>query len=208
MIDLYTWTTPNGYKTTILLEELGLQYRILPVNLGTKEQFNSDFLKLSPNNKIPAIVDTDNGVSVFESGAILVYLAEKAGKFLPADPGKRAEVMQWLMWQMAGLGPMLGQLGYFSQLDKPNPEAVQRFLVEVLRLFAVMNDRLADRDYIAGEYSIADIAIYPWMKLAFERVRGLQPEAVGSMDNLQNWLATLESRPAVVKGMALGGEPS
>ena len=208
MIDFYTWTTPNGYKISIMLEELGVEYRVHPINIGTDQQFTEEFLKIGPNNKIPAIVDADNDVSVFESGAILIYLAEKFDKFLPTDIKSRAEVIQWLMWQMAGVGPMIGQLGYFSRQEKPNPDAVQRFLAETIRLFSIINTRLIDRDYIAGDYSIADMAIYPWLKLAFEPVKGMQAEAVDEMTNLADWLTRMNARPAVSKGMTIGGEAS
>ena len=169
MIDLYYWTTPNGHKVTIFLEETGLPYKIIPINIGKGEQFKAEFLAVSPNNRIPALVDHEppgggKPISVFESGAMLVYLAEKTGKFLPKEPRARADVMQWLFWQMGGLGPMSGQNNHFSNyaVDKI-PYAMDRYRNEVNRLYGVMNKRLADRPFLAGEYSIADMASYPWV---------------------------------------------
>ena len=169
MIDLYYWTTPNGHKITIFLEEAGVPYRIIPVNIGKGDQFKPDFLRIAPNNRIPAIVDTapaDGGapISIFESGAILQYLAEKTGKFLPADVRGRVEVMEWLFWQMAGLGPMAGQNHHFTQYAPERiPYATERYVKETNRLYGVLDKRLADHDYVAGAYSIADMAIYPWI---------------------------------------------
>ncbi len=163
MIDLYTWGTPNGRKVSILLEELGLPYTTHAVNIGKDEQFAPDFLVIAPNNKIPAIVDHETGISLFESGAIMVYLAEKTGKFLPTDPATRADVMQWLMWQMGGFGPMLGQAHYFLRNNRGLSEpAEQRFAKEAQRLYGVLDRQLDGRDHVAGEYSIADMAIFPW----------------------------------------------
>lgn len=205
MIDFYSWTTPNGYKVSTMLEETGLDYTLHTINIGADEQFSADFLKLSPNNKIPAIIDSDTGVSVFESGAILIYLAEKTGMFLPKEPAARAETLQWLMWQMGGVGPMIGQLGHFSRGETPNPHATQRFLDETIRLFGVMDKRLQDRTFIAGEYSIADMALYPWVSISLAPVKGMKPEAVENMSAITKWLETMANRPAVAKGMTIGG---
>ena len=169
MIDLYYWTTPNGHKITVFLEETGLPYRIVPVNIGTGEQFKPDFLAIAPNNRIPAIIDTepaDGGapISMFESGAILHYLAEKTGRFLPTDARGRSEVMQWLFWQMGGLGPMAGQNHHFAQYAPERiPYAITRYVNETNRLYGVLDRRLADREFIAEVYSIADMACYPWI---------------------------------------------
>jgi len=169
MIDFYYWTTPNGHKITIFLEEAGLPYSIKPVNISKGEQFAPEFLAISPNNRIPAIVDLDPAdgkgpLSVFESGAILQYLAEKTGKFLPADLRGRTETMQWLFWQMAGLGPMAGQNGHFNNYAPEKiPYAIDRYVKETERLYGVLDERLADREFISGAYSIADMAAYPWI---------------------------------------------
>ncbi|MEM9619275.1 MAG: glutathione S-transferase N-terminal domain-containing protein [Pseudomonadota bacterium] len=202
MIDLYTWTTPNGRKISIMLEELGLPYEVHPVNIGKDEQFAPDFLKISPNNKIPAIVDRETGVSVFESGAILIYLAEKTGSsLLPTDAPQRAKTIEWLMFQMGGVGPMFGQFYHFaSSAREPIPYAVTRYREESKRLLGVMNKRLAEADYLAGEYSIADIATYPWVKALSSRF-----EEFGLTDNdissVVAWLERVGARGAVKKGM-------
>ena len=169
MIDLYYWTTPNGHKVTMFLEEVGLPYKILPINIGKGEQFDPAFLAIAPNNRIPAIVDhaPANGtgpISIFESGAILLYLAEKTGKFLANDLATRTETLQWLFWQMGGLGPMAGQNHHFSgYAPEKIPYAITRYVKETNRLYGVLDRRLADRRYLAGDYSIADMASYPWM---------------------------------------------
>jgi GST-like protein len=200
MIDLYYWTTPNGHKVTIFLEEAGLPYKIIPINIGKGEQFKADFLAVSPNNRIPALVDHDppgggKPIPVFESGAMLVYLAEKTGKFLPKDPAKRADVMQWLFWQMGGLGPMSGQNNHFSNYATDKIQyAMDRYRNEVNRLYGVMDRRLADRPFLAGEYSIADMASYPWV-VPHER----QGQKIGDFPHLKKWLDTIAARPAVVK---------
>jgi len=200
MIDLYYWTTPNGHKITMFLEETGLAYRIVPVDIGSGAQFEPAFLAISPNNRIPAIVDhapTDGGapLSVFESGAILVYLAEKSGRLLPQQLRGRVEVMQWLFWQMAGLGPMAGQNHHFSRYA---PEkiayAIERYVRETRRLYAVLDRRLADRPFIAGEYSIADIAAYPWI-VPHER----QGQKLEDFPHLRRWFDTIRERPATVR---------
>jgi GST-like protein len=200
MIELYYWTTPNGHKVTIFLEETGLPYVLKPVDIGKGEQFAPEFLAISPNNRIPAIVDTapaDGGgpLSVFESGAILQYLAEKTGRFLPADLRGRVEVMQWLFWQMGGLGPMAGQNHHFSQYA---PEkiayAIDRYVKETERLYGVLDDRLEDRPFIAGDYSIADMACYPWI-VPHEK----QGQILAEFPNLARWFASMRERPAVVR---------
>jgi len=200
MIDLYYWTTPNGHKLTLFLEEAGLPYRIIPINIGKGEQFQPEFLAVAPNNRIPAIVDrepADGGapVSVFESGAILLYLAEKTGKFLPADVRGRTEVMQWLFWQMAGLGPMAGQNHHFVQYAPEKvPYAIDRYVKETARLYGVLNKRLADRPFVAGEYSIADIAAYPWVVPHEKQLQKLE-----DFPHLKRWFETIAARPATVR---------
>jgi GST-like protein len=200
MIDLYYWTTPNGHKITIFLEETGLPYKIIPVNIGKGEQFQREFLAISPNNRIPALVDHDppdrgGPISVFESGAMLVYLAEKTGRFLPADLRGRTETMQWLFWQMGNLGPMSGQNNHFSQyaVDKL-PYAIDRYRNEVNRLYGVLNRRLAERAYLAGDYSIADMASYPWV-VPYER----QGQKLEEFPHLRRWFEAIRARPAVVR---------
>ncbi len=205
MIDLYYWPTPNGHKVTIFLEETGTPYKIHPVNIGKGEQFKPDFLKISPNNRMPAMVDNDPAekgapVSVFESGAMLVYLGEKTGKLLPRELRPRAEVLQWLFWQMGGLGPMSGQNNHFANyaVDKI-PYAIKRYVDETNRLYAVMDQRLADRDYLAGAYSIADMACYPWT---------VDPERYGQnlddFPHMKRWWETMRDRPAVKRAYELG----
>jgi GST-like protein len=201
MIDLYYWTTPNGHKITMFLEEVELSYTIIPINIGTGDQFKPEFLKIAPNNRIPAIVDrapVDGGepVSVFESGAILLYLAEKTGKLISADIRQRAEVLQWLFWQMGGLGPMAGQNHHFSQYAPEKiPYAIDRYVNETGRLYAVMNKRLSDRTFIAGNnYSIADIAAYPWI-VPYER----QGQKLEDFPHLQRWFEAIKARPATIR---------
>jgi GST-like protein len=196
MIDLYTWTTPNGRKVSILLEELGLPYTAHAVNIGKDEQFAPDFLKISPNNKIPAIVDHDTGISQFESGAIMIYLAEKTGQFLPTEAKARAAVMQWLMWQMGGFGPMLGQAHVFLKFNRGlSLPAEERFAKEALRLYGVLDRQLADHDYVAGDYSIADMAIFPWV--ARHDWHGVDLTA---FPNVLRWYRAMAERPAVQRG--------
>jgi GSH-dependent disulfide-bond oxidoreductase len=198
MIDLYYWTTPNGHKVTIFLEEAGVPYAIKPVNIGKGEQFEPAFLRLAPNNRIPAIVDNapaDGGapISVFESGAILQYLAEKTGQFLPTEVRGRAEVMQWLFWQMGGLGPMAGQNHHFVQYATEQiPYAIDRYVNETNRLYGVVDTRLADREFVAGDYSIADMAIYPWI-VPYKKQR----QSLDEFPNLKRWFAAIAERPAV-----------
>jgi GST-like protein len=204
MIELYYWTTPNGHKVTIFLEEAGVPYRIHPVNIGKGDQFKPDFLALSPNNRIPAILDTapaDGGapISVFESGAILTYLAEKTGKFLPTDVRGKFEVMEWVFWQMAGLGPMAGQNHHFSQYAPERiPYATERYVKETNRLYGVLNKRLADREFIAGDYSIADMASYPWI-VPYKN----QDQNIDDFPHLKRWLETIRVRPATERAYAL-----
>lgn len=206
MITLHTWTTPNGFKASIALEELGLPYRVRPVDIGKDEQFHPDFLKISPNNKIPAIVDEDNGLSVFESGAILVYLAEKTGKLLPASGPERYKVLEWLNWQMGGLGPMLGQLGHFAVFAKDKiPYAIERYSNEAKRLLKVLDTQLSKNDYVAGkDYSIADIAIFPWINGLIVTYK--QPELLADFPHLLKWFSEIAARPAVQKGLTIGKE--
>ena len=204
MIDLYYWTTPNGHKITIFLEETRLPYTIKPINIGKGEQFASEFLAISPNNRIPAIVDHEPAdgkgpLSVFESGAILQYLAEKTGKFLPADLRGRSETMQWLFWQMGGLGPMLGQNHHFRNYAAEKiPYAINRYVKETERLYGILDERLADREFVAGDYSIADMACYPWIVL-YER----QGQNLEDFPNLKRWLETIQRRDAVQRAYAL-----
>jgi GST-like protein len=200
MIELYFWTTPNGMKPLILLEETGLAHTIRPVNISKGEHFTEAFTRISPNQKIPAIVDPAPAgggapLALFESGAILQYLAEKTGQFLPQSPSARAEVMQWLFWQMAGLGPMLGQYLHFAvYADQAVPYAQGRYGREKERLYQVMDDRLRDRDFLAGDYSIADIAAYPWIH-ALER----KTSHLNGFANLRRWYEAVSERPAVVR---------
>lgn len=202
MIDFYTWTTPNGRKVAILLEESGLNYTAHPVNIGQGEQFEPAFLKISPNNKIPAIIDNDasgDPVSVFESGAILIYLAEKSGQFLPTDAEGRAAVLQWLMWQMGGFGPMLGQLYQFNNNRKESGQwGIDRFTKEALRLSKVLDLRLSEAEFVGGDYSIADMAIYPWAKPSMSALAQMTGE---DFPNITRWMATCEARPALARGM-------
>jgi GST-like protein len=207
MIDLYTWTTPNGRKVSVMLEETGLDYAVHPVNLQKEEQFEPDFLKISPNNRIPAIVDRaapEGPVSVFESGAILIYLAEKTGSFLPTDGAGRAKVLEWLMWQMGGVGPMMGQASHFiNSAPEQIPYAVNRYLEESARLIRLLDDQLADKEFVAGDYSIADMAIYPWVAAGFDPIRSAKPEMLGEAASCARWIETLKARPAVARGMVV-----
>jgi len=203
MIDLYYWTTPNGHKITMFLEEASLPYRIVPVNIGSGAQFEPAFLKISPNNRIPAIVDhapTDGGetLSVFESGAILLYLAQKSGKLLPRDVRGQVEVTQWLFWQMAGLGPMAGQNHHFARYAPEKiPYAIDRYVKETNRLYGVLNQRLSDCRYLAGDYSIADIACYPWI-VPYEA----QGQRLEEFPHLRRWFESIRERPATVRAYA------
>lgn len=200
MIELSYWPTPNGHKITMFLEEAEVEYVIKPVNIGAGEQFAPEFLAISPNNRMPAIVDrapADGGapISVFESGAILQYLAEKTGRFLPTDIRGRTEVMQWLFWQMSGLGPMAGQNHHFSQYAPEKiPYAIERYVKETERLYSVLDDRLADRAFMAGAYSIADMAAYPWI-VPHEK----QSQNFADFANVARWFAEIRARPAVAR---------
>jgi GST-like protein len=205
MIDLFYWNTPNGHKITLFLEEAGVDYRVHPVDITKSEQFNPDFLAIAPNNRIPAIVDTDPAdggapISLFESGAILLYLAEKTGKFVPADARRKAEVSQWLFWQMGGLGPMAGQNHHFSgAAPEKIPYAINRYVKETARLYGVLDKRLADRPFVAGDdYSIADMAIYPWIVL-YER----QQQDLADFPNIRRWFDAIAARPATVRAYAI-----
>lgn len=204
MLDLYYWTTPNGHKITLFLEETGLPYSIHPINIGTGEQFSPEFLAIAPNNRIPALVDhapTDGGapISIFESGAILQYLAEKTGQFLAHDLRQRTETLQWLYWQMGGLGPMAGQNHHFSVYAPQKIDyAIDRYVRETGRLYSVLNKQLQDRDYIAGDYSIADMACYPWI-VPHER----QQQDLAQFPHLQRWFERIRARPATTRAYAL-----
>ena len=210
-IDLHYWPTPNGWKVSIALHEMGLPYRLHLVNIGAGDQFKPEFLAISPNNRMPAIVDPEgpdgNPISVFESGAILQYLARKTGRFHGGNERERVEVEQWLMWQMGGVGPMAGQahhfLTYAPSMDPPNdlPYAKDRYRNEVERLYGVLDKRLADRDFVAGEYSIADMAIWPWASL-WEGQR----QDIAKFPNMAAWLERVGARPAVQEGRALAAE--
>lgn len=200
MIDLYYWTTPNGHKITMFLEEVGLPYNIIPVNIGTGDQFKPDFLKISPNNRIPAIIDRQPAIgkepiSVFESGAILLYLADKTGKLISADLRVHVETLQWLFWQMGGLGPMAGQNHHFVQYAPEKIDyAINRYVNETGRLYQVLNKRLADREFVAGDYSIADIAAYPWI-VGYEGQR----QKLEDFPNLKRWFEAIKARPATIR---------
>ena len=206
MIDLYTWPTPNGFKVSILLEELSLPYNVIPVDIGKGAQFEPEYLKLNPNNKMPTIVDNEGPdgrpYTVMESGAILIYLADKHGKFLPKGGEARYDVLQWLMWQMGGLGPMLGQAHHFLQYAPEKIEyAMNRYSNEANRLYGVLNKRLQGRDYVAGDYSIADMAIMPWL-----RYPDRQAVDIEQYPEVKRWRESLEARPAVQKGLAVLAE--
>lgn len=200
MIQLYTWGTPNGKKVSIMLEESGLPYEVHAINIGQGDQMKPEYLAINPNNKIPAIIDTDGPSSkplkLFESGAILMYLAEKSGKLLPVDMAKRYEVIQWLMFQMGGIGPMFGQANYFYRLEPKNPGAIERFYKEAIRLYKVLDKELGQREYLAGEYSIADIATYPWVG----RHEGHNVK-LAEFANVKRWFDQIGQRPAVQRGM-------
>ena len=206
MIDFYTWSTPNGRKVAIALEELGLRYRVRPVNIRKGEQFRPEFLRISPNGKIPAIMDpegpaSDGGpgppITLFESGAILIYLAERARRLLPTEPRARLDVLQWLMWQMGGFGPMLGQAHHFVRFTStPHPYAEERYRTEAQRLYGVLDRRLDGRSFVAGDYSIADVALYPWADR-----HAWQGVSLEDFPNVRAWHARLGAREAVRRGM-------
>jgi GST-like protein len=205
MIDLYYWPTPNGWKISIMLEECGLPYNVKYVNIGTGEQFQPDFLKISPNNRMPALVDDEPlgggaPLAIFESGAILEYLADKTGKFMPREPRGKYEVLQWLYWQMGGLGPMAGQNHHFNMYAPEKlPYAIDRYVKETNRLYGVIEHRLRDRPFVAGDYSIADMAAFPWV-VPYER----QGQKLEDFPHLKRWFETMHARPAVIKGLDLG----
>jgi len=208
MIDLYTWTTPNGRKASIMLEEVGLPYRVQPVNFGRQEQFDPAFLKISPNNKIPAIVDDDGPsgpLSVFESGAILVYLAEKTGKLLAASGPERYLALEWLNWQMGGVGPMFGQLGFFAiRSEEKSALAINRFTEECGRLLTVMERRLQESPYLSGEnYSVADVISYPWLHAGTTTLRPALGQILETLPSVNRWLTAVGAREAVKRGMAV-----
>lgn len=205
-IELYYWPTPNGWKISIMLEECGLPYTMIPVNIGKGEQFKPEFLAISPNNRMPAIVDPEGpdgeSISVFESGAILQYLGRKTGTFYPTDERGRVEVDEWLFWQMGGFGPMLGQTHHFRlYAPEPVPYAIERYTNESNRLYGVLNKRLAGRDYICGAYSIADMACIGWSR-GWER----QGQDIKQFPHVERWLATMAARPAVQRGLAVAAE--
>ena len=208
MIDLYSWQTSNGRKVSIALEEMGLPYTVHPINIGTDDQFSDEFTALNPNQKIPAIADSDGPdgepISVFESGAILIYLARKSGYFLPSDPRKEYETLQWLMLQMGGIGPIFGQVHHFKRAAKePVPYALERYGNECLRLYEVLNKRLVDNEFIAaGQYTIADMAIFPWVA-RYE----WQDIDLAWFSNVQRWHENIAERPAVSRGMLVPPRP-
>ena len=207
MIDLHYWTTPNGHKVTMFLEEAGIDYKIVPVNISVGDQFKPEFLAVAPNNRIPAIVDRAPNaggapISVFESGAILLYLADKTKKFIPSDIRGRTDVLQWLFWQMGGLGPMAGQNHHFKQYAPEKlPYAIDRYVKETNRLYGVVNKRLADRPFVAGEYSIADMASYPWI-VPYER----QGQNLNDFPHLKRWFQEIAARPATQRAYAKAKE--
>jgi GSH-dependent disulfide-bond oxidoreductase len=203
MIDVYFWPTPNGYKVTVMLEELGLKYNLIPVNIGRGEQFKPEFLKISPNNRMPAIIDPEGPggkpFAIFESGAILMYLAEKYGKLMPAETRRKYEVVEWLMFQMASVGPMLGQAHHFRLYAPEKLQyAIDRYTNEARRIYNVIDKRLSEVAYLAGEYSIADIAVYPWLV-----PHGMQGQNLDDTPNLKRWYEEIRSRPAVQRGFAV-----
>ncbi len=200
MIQLYTWGTPNGKKVSIMLEEIGLPYEVYPINIGQGDQFTAEYLAINPNNKIPSIIDADGPggkpFTLFESGAILMYLAEKSGKLWPADMRQRYTVIQWLMFQMGGVGPMFGQANYFFRLQEKVPYAIERYYKEALRLYGVLEKRLDEREYLAGDYSIADIATYPWVwRHEMHQVK------LEDFSSVKRWYDAISARPAVQRGM-------
>lgn len=203
MIDLYFWPTPNGYKVTVMCEEVGLKYNVIPVNIGAGDQFKPEFLKISPNNKMPAIIDHEAAdgkpLAMFESGAILMYLAEKTGKLMPSDTRGKYNVIQWLMFQMGTVGPMLGQAHHFRRYAPEKLEyAVNRYTNEAKRIYNVIDKRLSEAPYLAGDYSIADIATYPWLV-----PHSMQGQNLEEYPNLNRWFAEMRERPAVKRGFAV-----
>lgn len=206
MIDLYTWTTPNGRKVSIFLEETALEYRVVPVRLPEGDQSRDSFTALNPNQKIPAIIDHDvdgEPIGLFESGAILIYLAEKTGRFLPEAGRERAQVLQWLMYQMSHVGPMLGQANHFATQPEPIPYAVDRFIGESMRILGVLDTGLDGRDYLGGDYSIADMATYPWVQAAWGPFSAMMAEQTAKLGRVEAWLSRVGERDAVARGMAV-----
>jgi GST-like protein len=206
MIDVYFWPTPNGYKVTVMLEELGLKYNVIPVNIGKGDQFQPQFLKISPNNRMPAIIDHEGPggkpFPIFESGAILMYLAEKHGKLMPSDTRRKYEVIEWLMFQMASVGPMLGQAHHFRIYAPEKLQyAIDRYTNEARRIYNVIDKRLSEAEYLAGEYSIADIAVYPWLV-----PHNMQGQNLDDTPHLKRWFEAIRNRPAVQKGFAVMAE--
>ncbi|MGF1574623.1 MAG: glutathione S-transferase N-terminal domain-containing protein [Cyanophyceae cyanobacterium] len=206
MIDLYAWPTPNAYKISIMMEEVGIPYQAIPINIGQGDQFKPDFLKISPNNKMPAIVDPEGPggepFSLFESGAILMYLADKSGQLLPTEMGSRYRVTEWLMFQMGGVGPMLGQANHFRQYAPEQvPYAINRYTNEASRLYGVLDRRLSEVEYLAGDYSIADIATFPWL-----RGYANQGQDLNDYPQVKRWFEAIDQRPAVQKGLQLMAE--
>ncbi|NES08250.1 MAG: glutathione S-transferase family protein [Okeania sp. SIO2F4] len=205
-LDLYYWPTPNGWKVSIMLEETETSYNLIPINIMAGDQFQPEFLKISPNNKMPAIVDPNgpdgNPISIFESGAILLYLAEKTSRFIPENPHDRYTVIQWLMFQMGGVGPMLGQAHHFRQYAPEKiPYAIERYTNETSRLYRVLDKQLSQLEYVAGDYSIADMAIYPWI-VSHEK----QGQNLADFPNLKRWFETVSKRPGVTRGLAVLSE--
>ena len=197
MIDLYSFTTPNGRKASVMLEEVGLPYNVHKIDITKNDQFTPEFVAINPNSKIPAIIDQETGITVFESGAILIYLAEKTGKLLPSDQKGRFQVIEWLMLQMGSVGPMFGQLNHFKKYAPEKiPYAIERYEKETLRLYGVLNRQLSDNEFICGEYSIADIATYPWVA-----IYDLQGLTLNNHPHLKRWVEAMQNRPAVQKGM-------
>ncbi|MBD2679354.1 MULTISPECIES: glutathione S-transferase N-terminal domain-containing protein [Nostoc] len=197
MIDLYTFTTPNGRKVSVMLEEVELPYNVHKIDITTQQQFTPEYIAINPNSKIPAIVDQETGITVFESGAILIYLAEKTGCLLPTDQKSRFQVLEWLMFQMAGVGPMFGQLNHFKRFAPEKiPYAIERYEKETLRIYGVLDKQLQDNEFICGNYSIADVATYPWV--AIYEFQGL---TLDNYSNLKRWVETVQQRPAVQRGM-------
>jgi GSH-dependent disulfide-bond oxidoreductase len=201
MIELYTWNTSNGRKASIMLEELGVAYALHSINIGKDEQFSAEYKQINPNSKIPALIDSDGPggkpITLFESGAMLIYLAEKFGRFLPGEPRARYEVLQWLMWQMGGVGPIFGQVHHFLRAaPEPVPYAIERYTKECKRLYGVLNERLQGRDFVVDEYSIADIAIFPWTA----RYEWQQID-LATFPNVKRWFDSIHARPAVQRGL-------
>ncbi len=197
MIDLYTFTTPNGRKASIMLEEVGLAYNVHKIDITKNDQFTPEYVAINPNSKIPAIIDQETGITIFESGAILIYLAEKTGKLLPSDQKGKFQVIEWLMLQMGSIGPMAGQLNHFKKYAPEKiPYAIERYEKEILRLYGVLNKQLSDKEFICKDYSIADVATYPW--IAIYESQGL---TLDNHPHLKRWVETIQQRPAVEKGM-------